>query len=94
MEIFSRYFTRVSYFGLLAILPIALWVLLWLGVGGAATNVYQFDNKILFFHGLRALFPYIALGVGVLISVMPVYHIVHSLLVDDPGNSVYNRLWR
>ena len=68
MVIFGRYFTRVSYFGLLAILPIALWVLLWLGVGGAATNVYQFDNKILFFHGLRALFPYIALGVGVLIT--------------------------
>lgn len=36
----------------------------------------------------------ISLLMGVLLSVLPTYHFFESLFVEDPSDTIYNRIWR
>jgi hypothetical protein len=36
----------------------------------------------------------ISLVMGLLLSVLPTYHFFESLFVEDPNDTIYNRIWK
>lgn len=77
--------------------PLILAVVLSFVTASSSTiaNLESFRNTMLYPFHKEALFGKfgISLVLGTLCSLIPVYHFIHTLLVQDPQDAIYHRIW-